>query len=180
MMFPVRPFLLAPLLATGLLAACGGGISFSFVDDGGDTFFDGAFPSGRPAFATVTAAGEASLDGSYSTDDARLTDVFRFDARGSTPPTCRFQFEGLRRPDTGIFMSGEIQYLPDSSNLHASFVVIAGREFRVDGNSGVRLDRPSNSIVFDGAVLASTQGTGDAITLAGSIPMRNDSKPAGC
>lgn len=180
MRFPVRPFL-SPLLAAGLLAGCGGGISLSFVDDGfGDEFFDGVFRSGRPGFATVSAAADARLNGTYASDDTLLTHVFVFDARGSTPETCRFQFEGLRQPDTGAFMRGEIQYLPNSDNLFATFVVIEGREFRVDGNRGVRLDRASNSIVYDGAVLASTQGTGQAITLGGSIPMRNEAKPAGC
>jgi hypothetical protein len=122
----------------------------------------------------------ATLNGTYSSDDARLTNVFRFRARGSTPETCRFQFEGLRQPDTGAFMNGEIQYLPDTDKLRASFVVIAGREFRVDGNNGVTLDRATNSIVYKGAVLTSTQGTGQAITLTGSIPMRNERKPTGC
>lgn len=175
-----RLLFLPSVLATGLLSACGGGVSLSFVDDGGDDFFDAPFRSGRPAFATVTAASDARLNGTYSSDDARLTHVFRFGARASAPETCRFQFEGLRQPDTGAFMNGEIQYLPDSDNLFASFFVIDGREFRVDGNAGARLDRTSNSIVYDGAVLASTQGTGQAITVSGSIPMRNEAKPAGC
>ncbi|MEJ8839796.1 hypothetical protein [Ramlibacter sp. AN1133] len=176
----VRPFLL-PVLAAGMLCACGGGISLSFVDDGGgDEFFDGAFRSGRPAFATVSAATEPRLNGSYSSSDARLSHVFRFRARGDAPETCRFQFEGLRQPESGAFMSGEIQYLPDSDQLRASFIVIDGREFRVDGNNGVALDRASNSVVYNGAVLASTQGTGQAITLGGSIPMRNESRPSGC
>jgi len=179
MKFPVRPFL-APLLAAGLLSACGGGVSFSFVDDGGDDFFDLPFRSGRPAFATVSAAGDARLNGSYASDDARLTHVFRFRARGSTPETCRFQFEDLRQAATGAFMSGEIQYLPDTDKLFASFIVIEGREFRVDGNNGVRLDRGANSVVYEGAVLASTQGTGQTVTLDGSIPLRNEDKPAGC
>ncbi|HET8747529.1 MAG TPA: hypothetical protein VFM98_18155 [Ramlibacter sp.] len=179
MNFRVRSFL-PPLLAAGLLSACGGGVSFSFVDDDGDDFFDLPFRSGRPAFATVSAASDARLDGRYASDDARLTHVFRFRARGSTPETCRFQFEGLRQPATDAFMSGEIQYLPGTDNLFASFFVVEGREFRVDGNNGVRLDRASNSIVYQGAVLASTQGTGQTITLDGSIPMRNEDKPSGC
>jgi hypothetical protein len=174
-----RPFL-PSLLAAGLLSACGGGVSLSFVDDGGDDFFDGAFRSGRPGFATVTAATESILNGTYRSDDTRLTHVFRFRPRGDAPETCRFQFEGLRQPATGAFLFGEIQYLPDTDNLRASFFVIEGREFRVDGNRGVTLDRASNSIVYDGAVLTSTQGTGQAITVSGSIPMRNEAKPAGC
>jgi hypothetical protein len=176
----VRPFFL-PAIAAGLLSACGGGASVSFVDDdGGDSFFDGAFRSGRPAAATVTAATETALDGSYGSNDVRLTHVFRFRARGDAPETCRFQFEGLRQPETGASMNGEIQYLPATDNLRASFIVIAGREFRVDGNNGVALDRASNSIVYTDAVLSSTQGTGQTITLSGSIPMRNEEKPAGC
>lgn len=175
----VRPFL-PSVLAAGLLAGCGGGVSLSFIDDGGDDFFDGAFRSGRPGFATVTAATETVLNGTYRSDDTRLTHVFRFRARGDAPETCRFQFDGLRNPDTGAFMFGEIQYLPDTNNLRASFFVVEGREFRVDGNNGVTLDRASNSIVYNGAVLASTQGTGQTITLSGSIPMRNESKPSGC
>jgi hypothetical protein len=175
----VRPFLL-PLLAAGLLSACGGGVSLSFVDDGDDDFFDGAFRSGRPAFATVSPATETILNGSYSSDDARLTHVFRFRPRGEAPETCRFQFDGLRQPDTGAVMSGEIQYLPGTDNLRASFILVSGREFRVDGNNGAALDRAANSIVYTNAVLASTQGTGQTITLTGSIPMRNEDKPGGC
>ena len=176
----VRPFLPA-VLAAGLLSACGGGVSLSFTDDNfDDEFFDGAFRSGRPAFASVTAASDARLNGTYSSDDVRLTHVFRFRARNGAPETCRFQFEGLRQPDTGAFMNGEIQYLPDTDNLRASFVVIEGREFRVDGNSRMALDRAANSVVYTNAVLASTQGTGQTITLSGSIPMRNEAKPGGC
>ena len=180
MKYPVRSFLPAVLTA-GALSACGGGLSIGFFDDDrGDVFFDGAFRSGRPAFATVTAASEPVLNGNYTSDDTRLTHVFRFGPRGDAPETCRFQFEGLRQPDTGAFMFGEIQYLPGTDTLRASFIVIEGREFRVDGNAGVTLDRASNSIVYTGAVLASTQGTGQSITLAGSIPMRNEAKPSGC
>jgi hypothetical protein len=179
MKFPVRPFL-PSLLAASLLTACGGGLSVGFFDDGGDEFFDGAFRSGRPGFATVSAASEAVLNGTYASDDTRLTHVFRFSARGDAPETCRFQFDGLRQPDTGAFLFGEIQYLPDTENLRASFFVIEGREFRVDGNAGVRIDRPSKSIVYTGAVLTSTQGTGQTITVSGSIPMRNESRPSGC
>jgi len=176
----VRPFLVC-LLAASLLAGCGGGVSIGFFDDGdGDDFFDGTFRSGRPGFATVSAATEPLLNGTYSSDDTRLSHVFRFRARGDAPETCRLQFDGLRHPDTGAFLFGEIQYLPDSNNLRATFIVIEGREFRVDGNSGATLDRASNSVVYNGAVLASAQGTGRTITLTGSIPMRNEDKPAGC
>jgi hypothetical protein len=177
----VRP-LLSTVLAAGLLSACGGGISIDISDDDHDGVFfdDGAFPSGRPASMTVQAASDAGVVGTYSTDDARLTRVFRFSARGGTPETCRFQFEGLREPRTRLGMSGEIQYLPGTDTVHASFLVVDFREYRVAGSPAVTLDRANNAIVFTDAVLATTAGAIREITVSGTIPMRNEAKPVGC
>ena len=177
----VRP-LLSTVLAAGLLSACGGGISIGFSDDDDDGVFfnDGAFLSGRSASMTVHAASDAGVVGTYATDNARLTRVFRFSARGSTPETCRFQFEDLREPRARLAMSGEIQYLPGTDTVHASFLVIDFREYRLSGSPTVTLDRANNAIVFDQAVLASTGGTTREITVSGTIPMRNDTKPVGC
>jgi hypothetical protein len=177
----VRPLLSAVLVA-GLLSACGGGVSIGiFDDDDDDVFFDdGAFLSGRAASMTVQAATDAGVVGTYATDNARLTRVFRFSARRSTPETCRFQFEDLRELSSRLAMSGEIQYLPGTDTVHASFLVIDFREYRVAGSPAVTLDRANNAIVFNQAVLASTSGTAREITVSGTIPMRNEAKPVGC
>lgn len=177
----VRP-LLSALLAAGLLSGCGGGVSVGFFDDDDDDVFidDRAFPSGRPASMTVQAATDPQVVGTYARDNVRLTSVFRFSARGGTPETCRFQFEDLLEPTTRLSMSGEIQYLPGTDTVHASFLVVDFREYRVVGSGAVTLDRAANSIAFNQAVLAATVGTGQQITVTGTIPMRNELKPVGC
>ena len=173
--------LLVPVFLAGLLSACGGAIGIEFVDDGDDheEFIDDRpFPSGRAGSVTVNAATQAGLAGTYASDDVRVTHVFRFFPLGEFPETCRFQFEDLREPRSGNLMAGEILYLPGSDTVHASFVVIDFQEFRVDGNA--TLDRAANAIVFNAAVLTSTQGPRQTITISGTVPMRNEAKPAGC
>lgn len=177
----VRPFL-STALAAGLLTACGGGVSIGIFDDGHDDIFfdDGAFLSGRAGSMTVQAATDARVVGTYSRDNVRLTHVFRFSARRDTPETCRFQFEDLLEPAKRLAMSGEIQYLPGTDTVHASFLVVDFREYRVAGSTAVTLDRASNAIVFTQAVLVSTAGTGQQITVSGTVPMRNEPRPVGC
>ena len=176
----VRPLL--PTLLTACLSACGGGIGVTFVDDGGggDEEFvdDRPFPSGRAGSVTVNASTDARLVGTYASSNVRTTHVFRFFPLGEFPETCRFQFEGLVEPRTNASMAGEILYLPGTDTVHASFVVIDFREFRVNGNA--TLDRAANAIVFDHAVLNSTRGTTQTLTITGSVPMQNEAKPAGC
>ena len=177
----VRP-LLSTVLVAGLLSACGGGVSIGFFDDDDDDGFfdDRAIPSGRPASMAVQAATDTRLVGTYTSDDTRLTQVFRFSARGATPETCRFQFEGLQETTARLPMGGEIQYLPDTDTVHASFLVVDFREYRVAGSSAVTLDRATNAIVFNQAVLTATRDAGREITVTGTIPMLNLAKPAGC
>lgn len=177
----VRPLL--PALFTGLLSACGGGvgIGFEFVDDDHDgeaIVDDRPFSSGRAGSVTVSAASDAQLVGTYASDNVRVTHVFRFPPGGGFPETCRFQFEDLREARTGAFMFGEIHYLPGTDTVSASFIVIDRREFLVEGRA--TLDRGNNAIVYDRAVLTSTEGTGQQITITGTIPMQNEGKPAGC
>jgi hypothetical protein len=128
----------------------------------------------------VNAATDPRVLGTYASDDVRLTHVFRFSARGSTPETCRFQFEDLADANSRIFMSGEIQYLPGTDTVHASFIVVDNREYLVGTSNLVRLDRASNAIVFHEAVLNSTFGNAQTITISGTVPMRNERTPAGC
>lgn len=175
--------LLLPAVLAGLLSACGGGIGVEFVDDFDDhdheEFVDDRpFPSGRPGSVTVRAATEPAMLGTYASSDVRVTHVFRFFPLGEFPETCRFQFEGLLEPRTSAEMAGEILYLPGTDTVHASFIVIDFQEFRVNGNA--TLDRAGNAIVFDGAVLTSTQAPSRTITISGTVPMQNEPKPAGC
>jgi hypothetical protein len=174
--------LLPTVFAAGLLSACGGGLSVGIFDDDDDDLFidDRAFLSGRPASMTVQAATDPRVVGTYARDNVRLTQVFRFSARGATPETCRFQFEDLLEPTTRLTMSGEIQYLPGTDTVHASFLVVDFREYRVAGSGAVNLDRANNAIQFNQAVLTATAGTGQQITVTGTVPMRNDLKPVGC
>jgi len=176
----VRPLL--PALLTGVLSACGGGvgIGLEFVDDDdGEVIVDDRpFSSGRPGSVTVNAASDPQLVGTYASDNVRVTHVFRFPPVAGFPETCRFQFDDLKEARTGAFMFGEIQYLPGTDTVHASFIVVDFREFLVEGNA--TLDRANNAIVYNQAVLTSTEGTGQSITISGTIPMQNESKPAGC
>ena len=173
---------LLPAVLAALLSGCGGGVGVEFFDDGGhdDEFIDDRpFASGRPGSVTVSAASDARLVGTYSSDNVRVTHVFRFFPIGEFPETCRFQFEGLVEPGSGAAMNGEILYLPGTDTVHSNFVVIDNREFRVDGGS--TLDRANNAITFSNAVLTSTlQGSTRTITITGTVPMQNEPKPAGC
>lgn len=175
-----RP-LLSVVAVAGLLSACGGGVGLSFGDFGFDDFDDDAFPqepfhSGRPASATVSNAGDPAFDGTYSAPDARVSSVFRY----LVDDTCRFQFEGLRQGTSDRLMRGEIHYLPGTNTVARSFIVIDSREFRLDGGNAATVDRVNNAVSYDGARLTETQGLRQAITLSGSIPLRDESRPSGC
>jgi hypothetical protein len=98
---------------------------------------------------------------------------------GGDPETCRFKFDGPEASSPRRVMGGDIRYIPGTENLHSAFVAINGVEFELQGTTGVRVDRANDEVDFTAAVLTSTQGSGDEITLTGSIPMRPD-RPEGC
>lgn len=166
----VRTSLLAVTVAA-VLSACGGG--------GGD-FKNDPRSSGLSAALTVSAAGETSLNGLYSSSDVQLNDVEKFNPIGGDPETCRSHFSGLVQTPGGRIMDGEIRYLPGTSLLRSTFVSINTVEFRLEGSTGGTVDRSTNVVTFSGAVFTSTQGTGRTITLTGAVPIRAANKPEGC
>jgi hypothetical protein len=172
--------LFAPALVAGLLAACGGGVSISFGFDDDDDFFDrfDTRPSGRSGSLTVSAATDVRFNGVYSNADVWLSDVLRFSAR--LPETCRFRFARLDQAGTTRSMEGEIRYLAGSGEMRTTFVAIDGVEFRHDGTAAAATDLANNRITYSGAVLNSTQVAGQQITLTGTVPIRGETRPAGC
>jgi hypothetical protein len=170
--------LLAALLAAALLAGCGDGFDDLFDTD--DAFFGRRLASGRPATLAVSGASDARLNGSYASADLRLTKIFWFLARGSTPETCRFRFEGLRQAGSDRALHGEIRYQRHATKVRTAIVTLGAQEFRAEREEIGRVDTAGNAIVIDGAVLTATDGTGQVVTLRGSLPMRNAPKAAGC
>ncbi|HSV78885.1 MAG TPA: hypothetical protein VLK85_06720 [Ramlibacter sp.] len=167
------PSTIAAVAMAALLSACGGSGS-------GDTDFENELrSSGATASVTVSAAGNAVLNGVYSTSDLELNDVTKFNPIGGEPETCRFRFSGLRQAGTTRMMDGDIRYIPGTTETRTTFVSIDAVEFRLQGTTGTLVDKPNNRIVYSGAVLTSTAGTGQTITLSGAIPMRGD-RPEGC
>ena len=162
---------LLALSFTALLAACGGG--------GGD-FKNDPRSSGRSGALTVSAAGDASLNGLYASTDVLLNDVEKFNPIGGDPETCRSQFSNLVQSPGGRVMDGQLRYLPGTNQLRVSFISINTIEFRLEGSTNATVDRANNVVNFAGAVLTSTQGTGQSITLNGSVPIRAENKPEGC
>jgi hypothetical protein len=168
------PRLLAALAVAALLSACGGGDEGAVVDEREPT------PSGRSATMTVTAANETALNGIYTTNNVSLNNVTKVNPIGGDPETCRFRFSGLVQGGTGTrLMDGDIRYIPGNENLRTTFVSINSVEFRLEGSTGARVDRTGDRVVYTGAVLTSTQGTGNTITITGAIPMLGD-RPEGC
>jgi hypothetical protein len=161
----------AALVAASLLSACGGG--------GGD-FENDPRASGRPASLAVVASGDTQLSGAYATGDLQLNDVEKFNPIGGDPETCRFRFSELPQAGTTRRMDGDVRYLPGTSALRVAFISIQAVEFRLDGTANATVDRANSRVVFDGAVLTSTQGTGRTITLTGTLPFRAENKPEGC
>lgn len=169
----LHPSLLALTLCTALLSACGGGDEGAIVEERDPE------PSGEPATLTVASADDAALNGVYSTTNINTNNVTKVNPIGADPETCRFKFDGPRQAGTNRVMGGDIRYIPGTNNLQVAFIAINGIEFRLDGSAGAQVDRPNDEIDFAGAVLTSTQGTGDTITLSGSVPMRPN-RPEGC
>lgn len=162
---------IATLSLVALLSACGGG--------GGD-FKNEPHPSGRSGALTVSAAGNAVLNGLYTASDVQLNDIVKFNPIGGDPETCRTHFSGLVQTPGGRMMDGDIRYLPGTNLLRATFVSIDTIEFKMDNSTGAAVDRSNNVVTFTGAVLNSTQGSGQTITLTGSVPIRAENKPEGC
>jgi hypothetical protein len=160
-------------VSAALLSACGGGDEGIIVDERDPE------PSGRSATLTVTAAGDAALNGIYTSSNVNLNNVTKVNPIGSDPETCRFKFSGPQNATTSRIMGGDVRYIPGTETLQTTFVAINGVEFRLIGTTGARVDRAGNEIDYTGAVLTSTQGTGQTITLSGSIPML-ENRPGGC
>jgi hypothetical protein len=158
---------------SALLAACGGSDEGVIVDE------EDPSASGLSATMTVTAAGTADLNGVYSSSNIALNNVTKVNPIGGDPETCRFRFSGLVQQGSTRQMDGDIRYIPGNAEVRTTFVSINTIEFRLQGSAGASVDRANNRIVYNGAVLSSTQGTGQTITLTGAIPMRGD-RPEGC
>lgn len=166
---------IAPAAALAvLLSACGGGDEGIFVDEKEP----GA--TGLSATATVTQAGNSSLNGTYSSNNIFLNNVTKvnpIDAR----ETCRTRFTGLAQQVAGSdrVMSGDIRYIPGNNDLHTTFISINTIEYRLDGTAGAAVNRATNRVVYTNAVLTSTQNTGLSITLSATIPLLGN-RPEGC
>lgn len=175
MKLPARPLLSAALVLA--LAAWGGGISVSIGDDDEDFFADPR-PSGRAASVQVTAASDASLDGTYAATDPWVGSVLRFSEVG--PDSCEFSFQGLQRqsPGGGRLMRGTVRYEAGSGEVLATVIFIGEVRYRAEG--GAVLDRGANAVDYPGVVFRTGGGLGESLTLSGAIPMRNDGKPHGC
>lgn len=168
------PHILAAIAVAALVSACGGGDEGAIVEEKDPT------PSGTSATLTVTSATEGALNGIYTTNNVSLNNVTKVNPIGGDPETCRFRFTGLVQGGVGTRqMDGDIRYIPGNENTRTTFVSINTVEFRLEGTDGARVDRANNRVVYTGAVLTSTQGTGNSITLTGAIPMRGD-RPEGC
>jgi hypothetical protein len=165
-----KTFAASAVLAS-LLSACGGG--------GGDSDSGDPAPRAIPASVAVGPASDSSLNGIYASSTIALNEVVKFNPVGGDPETCRFRFAGLQQAGTTRLMDGDIRYIPGTTELRVTFVSIAGTEFRLQGTAGATVDKPNNRVVYNGAILTSTQGSGNTITLSGSIPMLT-SRPEGC
>jgi hypothetical protein len=154
-----------------LLAGCGGD----------DTDPDSGDPAPRAITASIAvpAASDSALVGTYSSSTIALNEVTKFNPVGGDPETCRFRFAGLQQAGTPRLMDGDIRYVPGTTELRVAFTSINGTEFRIQGTGGVFVDKPNNRVVFTNAVLTSTQGSSNTITLNGAIPMLPN-RPEGC
>lgn len=159
---------LAPVFAMGLLvSACGGGDSNS-PDD--------LVPTGRAATVVVSNASSPALNGTYSTTSINLTQVVKVNPIGGDPEVCKFRFSGLQGPG-GVFMDGDVRYLPGTTALRAMFASIAGVQFSSDNTTNATVDKPNNEIDFAAKVF--NPGTPSSITVTGSIPLPLG-RPEGC
>ena len=167
---------IAPVAALALLlTACGGGDEGAIVEE------RDPFASGLSATVNVVAPAATGLSGAYASNNIFLNNVTKVDPIGAPVETCRFRFSALEQqvPGSTRRMDGDIRYLPGTNALENTVVSINTIEFGFSGTTGATVDRANNRIVYDGAVLTSTQGTGQTITLTGAIPMRGN-RPEGC
>ncbi|MEO8653121.1 MAG: hypothetical protein ABI409_03255 [Ramlibacter sp.] len=166
----------APVVALGfLLSGCGGG------DDEG-IFVNEKEPSstGLSASVAVTAATNAVLNGTYTSNNILLNNVTKVDPIGGDPETCRFRFSGLVQPGSTRILDGDVRYIPGNPELRTTFVSISTIQFVLNGTAGATVDRANNRVVYTGAVFTSVPaGNAETITLTGTIPMRGD-RPEGC
>ena len=91
----------------------------------------------------------------------------------------RFRFSGIKHTTSDRLMDGDVRYIPGTNALRVVFISIAGGEYRLEGTTNALVDKPNNRVTFSGAVLTSTQGTGQTLTLTGNISMLPD-RPEGC
>ena len=167
----IHKSLVASAVLASLLSGCGGG--------GGDGDSGDPAPRAIAAAVSVTSASDAALNGTYASNTIALNNVVKFNPIGGDPETCRFRFAGLQQAGTSRLMDGDIRYVPGTTELRVTFVSIAGTEFRLQGTAGATVDKPNNQVLYSGAVLTSTQGSGNTIMLTGAIPMMTG-RPEGC
>lgn len=170
----VRTFL-APLAAATLLAACGGGVVF--IDD---DFFEDPYASGRVATLEVVSPQDTRFSGTYATDDTRLTRIVRFAPAGTVPATCRFLFDGLQLDGRNAFLSGEIRYRVNSTEVVTSILSINGLSYRLDDSAAVVVNKTLDRVRFENATLANARNPTETITVTGFVPYRQNDIPAGC
>ena len=173
MLYPMVRTFLAPLAAATLLTACGGG--FVFIDDD----FEHPLSSGRSGTVDVVSPQDTRFSGTYATDDVLLTRTLRFAPRRG-PATCRFRFGGLQLEGRNAFLSGEIRYRVNSSEVVTSFLAINGLEYRLDDSAAVVVNKATNRIRFQAATLANARNPTETITVTGGVPYRAGNLPAGC
>ena len=175
MQHPMVRNLLAPLAAAVLLAACGGG-GVVFIDDD----FDDPSSSGRSGSVAVVSPQDTRFSGTYSSDDVRLSETYRFPATTAMPATCRFRFADLRLEGGNAVMNGEIRYRVNSTEVERSALSINGLEYRLFDSGAVVVNKDANRIRFNGATLSTDATPAETITVTGSIPYRGDNLPSGC
>jgi hypothetical protein len=164
--FPART--LALIAVAAALSACGGS------DDNDDPT-----PTAANASVLISAATDAVLNGTYSSNTVALNNVSKFNPIGGDPETCRFRFSGLQQQGSSRLMDGDIRYIPGTNELRTTFISMNGVEFRLSGTAQAAVDKINNEIDFTGATLTSTQNATGTVMLTGSIPMKGG-RPEGC
>lgn len=166
------PSAIAALTVAVVLSACGGGGDSDFVFEDEDPT-----PSNRSGSVVVAGSTTAAINGTYASSTVSLNAVEKFDPIGSDPELCRFRFDRLDQAGTDRRMNGDIRYQPGTPTVRVMFISINNTEYSLDEPTGASVDRANDEVDFAGARL--TSGSGDTISLTGSIPMR-DNRPEGC
>ena len=189
------PFLTTMLCTacTVLLAACGGGISFSFGD------FDEPRPINATAVVTVTSATLAGQNGVYGGAALGLSAVEKVSENGGF--SCVFSFNNLinlnRPAGSAGTLSGRVRYRENASSLSRLEVTISGEPYAaVYPAAGVaqgapengqsqrdvqrEIEREADRVVFSDRQLASISSVDTStLVVSGTLPMRS-SRPPGC